>query len=204
MSSQTKVGIREPAKGGVFDGGSMSDEELMNRMAVGRHDAMGTLFDRYHQLVFSVALRIVRDPGEAEEVVQTVFLDVFRAARNFDSRKGAVKVWLLQYAYNRALHRKRHLIANHFYRWERLEDVIEIGSSRAIPGELPEVVRLAEQVMERLKPRQRAVVEMTYYEGYTAEQVALRLNQSVHAVRHDLRRGLAALRVILGDNHEAH
>jgi RNA polymerase sigma-70 factor, ECF subfamily len=81
-------------------------------------------------MMFDVALRIVRDPGEAEDVVQTVFLDVFRAMANFDSRKGILKVWLLQYAYHRALHRKRHLVSNHFYRWENLEAAIELGSGR--------------------------------------------------------------------------
>ena len=66
----------------------LCDEELMQRVAVGCQDAVTVLFDRYQHLVFDVALRIVRDPGEAEEVVQTVFLDIYRAVANFDSRKG--------------------------------------------------------------------------------------------------------------------
>jgi RNA polymerase sigma factor (sigma-70 family) len=69
-------------------------------------------------------------------------------------------------------------------------------------GELPEAVRLAEEMLENLKPRQRSVVEMTYYEGLTAEEIARRLGESPHVVRHDLHRGLAALRTILGTGHE--
>jgi RNA polymerase sigma-70 factor, ECF subfamily len=172
----------------------LSDEELMQHVTSGRHDALAILFDRYHRLVFDVALRIVRDPGEAEDVVQNVFLDVFRAMANFDSRKGILKVWVLQYAYHRALHRKRHLVSNHFYRWENLETAIEVGSGRALWGELPEAVRLAEEMLENLKPRQRSVIEMTYYEGLTAEEIARRLGESPHVVRHNLHRGLAALR----------
>ncbi len=172
----------------------VSDDELMQHVTAGRHEAITVLFDRYHRLVFSVALRIVRDPGEAEEVVQTVFLDIFRAAATFDPRKGMLKVWILQYAYHRALHRKRHLAANHFYHWEDLEAAIDLGSSRALSGEVPEIVRLAEEMLEKLKARQRAVIEMTYYEGLTAEEIAGRLGESVHVVRHDLHRGLAALR----------
>ncbi len=84
---------------------ALSDEELMRHASVGHHDAITVLFDRYHLLVFDVAVRIVRDPAEAEDVVQNVFLDVFRAMANFDSRKGILKVWILQYAYHRALHR---------------------------------------------------------------------------------------------------
>ncbi len=180
----------------------LSDEELMQRVAVGCQDALTTLFDRYHHLVFDVALRIVRDPGEAEEVVQTVFLDIYRAVANFDSRKGILKVWILQYAYHRALHRKRHLASNHFYRWEELEAAIEAGSGRALWGELPETVRLAEEMLGNLKSRQRAVIEMTYYEGLTAEEIARRLGESPHVVRHDLHRGLAGLRAMFGNSHE--
>jgi RNA polymerase sigma-70 factor, ECF subfamily len=173
---------------------SPPDDELIRLVASGRQDALTVLFDRYNRLVYSVAVRIVRDSGEAEEVVQTVFLDLFRAAAKFDPGKGVFKVWILQYAYHRALHRKRHLVANHFYRWEDIEAAIEIGSHRALSGGFPESARLAEQMLEKLKPRQRKVMELTYFEGLTAEEIASRLNKTTHTVRHDLHRALAALR----------
>jgi RNA polymerase sigma-70 factor (ECF subfamily) len=176
----------------------LSDEDLLRHVTMGSDDALAELFDRYHRLVFSVALRIVRDAGEAEEVVQTVFLDIFRAAAKFDSRRGRLKVWILQYAYHRALHRKRHLVSNHFYDWQELEAALEIGSRRALVGELPEIVRLAEELLQRLKPRQRTVLEMTYYEGLTAHEIAARLGKSPHVVRHDLTRALLTLRAALG------
>ena len=181
---------------------NLSDEELMKILRSGRHDALTILFDRYHHLVFSIALRIVRDPGEAEEVVQIVFLDIFRTAANFDPRKGILKGWLLQFAHHRALHRKRHLVANHFYRWEELEAVLESEASCPLAGESPEVMRLAEEMLGKLKARQRAVLELTYYEGLTAEEIADRLGESVHAIRHDLYRGLGALRAAFGNGHE--
>lgn len=180
----------------------LSDEQLIQQVAARCPDALTILFDRYHRLVFDVALRIVRDPGEAEEVVQTVFLDIYRAVANFDPQKGIPKMWILQYAYHRALHRKRHLTSNHFYRWEELEAAVEVGVGRSLKGELPEMVRLAEQMLGRLNPRQRAVLEMTYYEGLTAEEIAQRLGMSTHIVRHDLYRGLGALREAIGKHHE--
>jgi RNA polymerase sigma-70 factor (ECF subfamily) len=179
-----------------LDSSKLTDEELTRQISAGRQEGMEELFDRYHRLVFDIAFRIVRDAAEAEDVVQNVFLDVFRALANFDSRKGILKVWLLQYAYHRALHRKRHLVSNHFYRWENLEAAIEIGSARRLWGESPEVVRLTEQLLKSLKPRQRTVIEMTYYEGLTAEEIASRLGDSPHAVRHNLQRGVAALRAV--------
>lgn len=182
----------------------LSDEQLIARVAGRCQDALTVLFDRYHRLVFDVALRIVRDPGEAEEVVQTVFLDIYRAVANFDPRRGIPRVWILQYAYHRALHRKRHLVSNHFYHWEDIEAAIEAGVGRAFGSDLAaaaslgnnraETVRFTEQILAQLKPRQRTVLEMTYYEGLTAEEIAQRLKETVHVVRHDIQRGLAALR----------
>src|SRR5712664_3231529 len=181
---------------------NLSDEELMQFLKSGRQEALTVLFDRYHHLVFSIALRIVRDPGEAEEVVQIVFLDIFRTAANFDTRKGILKGWLLQFAHHGALHRKRHLVANHFYHWEELDAVLESGASFPLAGESPELMRLAEEMLGKLKPRQRAVLELPYYEGLTAEEIADRLGESVLAIRHDLYRGLAALRAVFGNGHE--
>jgi RNA polymerase sigma-70 factor (ECF subfamily) len=197
------MNLGKPSSVQSGDLSKVSDEELIVCVVAGRHDAVTVLFDRYHRLVFSVALRIVRDPGEAEEVVQTVFLDVFRAAANFDPKRGMLKVWILQYAYHRALHRKRHLIANHFYRWEELEAAIEVGMIRPLSSDIHEVVRLAEQMLAKLKPRQRKIVEMTYYEGLTAEETAAKLGESVHAVRHHLHRGLTALRMAFGEARDS-
>src|SRR5215831_11317183 len=174
-----------------------ADEELIELLRKGSNEALTILFDRYHRLVFHVALRIVRDPGEAEEVVQTVFLSIFRAVENFDRRKGLVRVWLLQYAYHRALHRKRHLKAKRFYRWEEMELAMELGAGRAFLGDAREDRRLVDQLLQRLKPRQRSVMELTYYEGLTAEEVARHLNESVHVVRHDIHRSLAKLRSVM-------
>jgi RNA polymerase sigma-70 factor, ECF subfamily len=180
----------------------LTDEQLLSRIAGGCQESVVVLFDRYHRLVFDIALRIVRDPGEAEEVVQTVFLDIYRAVANFDPAKGIPKVWILQYAYHRALHRKRHLVSNHFYRWEDLEAAIDVGVRRSFVWESPEAVRLAEEMLSRLNPRQRQVLEMTYYEGLTAEEVARRMRISAHVVRHDIQRGLATLRREIGNSHE--
>jgi len=99
----------------------LTDEQLVCCLLAGEQDALAVLFDRYHKLVFSVAVRIVNDPGEAEEVVQVVFLDFFRGLARFDPDKGILKVWLLQYAYHRALNRRRDLAASHFYKWVDLD-----------------------------------------------------------------------------------
>ena len=182
---------------------AQSDDELAERLTAGEHDALAVLFDRYHKLVYSIALRIVRDAGEAEDVVQTVFLDFYRALANYDHRKGILKVWLMQYAYHRSLHRKRHLAANRFYDWVALEDAAANGGFVSNPEVVAEEARLMEQLLKDLTPRRRRILELTYLEGLTANEIAVESGSSVHVVRHELYRALAALRDRLAERSHA-
>jgi RNA polymerase sigma-70 factor (ECF subfamily) len=171
----------------------LSDEELAVELMAGRHDALTVLFDRYHKLVFSVAFKIVHDPAEAEEVVQVVFLEIFRALANFDPLKGTLKVWLMQFAYGRAINRRRHLIANRFYDHLSLDSALSDCSaqSREADTDLP---RLIEELLSSLSPRRKSVLELTYFEGLTAKEIGERLEISPENVRHELYRGLSKLR----------
>jgi RNA polymerase sigma-70 factor (ECF subfamily) len=182
----------------------LTDEQLAACLLAGEQDALAVLFDRYHKLVFSVAMRIVNDPGEAEEVVQVVFLDFFRGLATFDPQKGILKVWLLQYAYHRALNRRRHLAASHFYKWVDLDTAAVEPQLSWKPGDVAEVARLMDQLMGSLSPRHREILELTYFEGLTADEIATRLNESVNVVRHNLYRSLEKLRAVVSqDSHAA-
>jgi RNA polymerase sigma-70 factor (ECF subfamily) len=171
---------------------ALGDADLLSRLIAGNHNALAVLFDRYHRLVFSVAVRILRDEGEAEEVVQTVFLNIFESATNFDASRGTLKVWLLQYAYNRSLNRLRTLSAQRVNFWDDLEGADE-------PGHEPDVVlqRYCEQMLARLKPLQRQVLELTYFEGWTAAEIAHLQHRPAANVRNDLYRTLAKLRSLM-------
>jgi RNA polymerase sigma-70 factor (ECF subfamily) len=171
---------------------SLSDEELLVRLVAGEHDPLAVLYDRYHRLIYSIAVRIVRDEAEAEDVVQTVFLNIFEAAANFDPLKGTLKVWMLQYAYHRSLNRRRMLSAQGIYRWDELDGMNE-GSHMPDIG----VSLLCQQILTQLKPIQRQVIELTYLEGLTAQEIAVQQQRSVTNVRHDLYRGMEKLRGVL-------
>lgn len=181
---------------------AQSDEDLASSFLAGQQDALAVLFDRYHRLVYSVAQRILRDSGEAEDVVQTVFLDISRAMANFDSARGTLKVWLMQYAYHRALHRKRHLQANRFYEWVELEGAsAELRMTVRVDHAL-EQRQLVSTWLGKLNADRRRILELSYYEGMTAEEIAAHLERSVHAVRHDLYRALAYLRKEIAQQRE--
>jgi len=173
-----------------------SDECVVALFLSGKQDALTVLFDRYSRLVFSIAVRIVKDASEAEDVVQTVFLDCIQAMANFNSEKGTFKVWLLQYAYHRALHRKRHLEANRFYSWVGLESV-NSASPAPLASEVIERAQLLYSLLEKTTAQRRMILELTYCEGLTANEVSIRLGLPANVVRHELYRALAELRKLI-------
>jgi RNA polymerase sigma-70 factor (ECF subfamily) len=186
----------------------LSDEELMACLKEGQGDALAVLFDRYQKLILSIALRIVRDPGEAEDVTQTVFLDIYRAVAQFDPSKGKTKVWLMQYAYHRAINRRQHLQGREFYKNTDLkEDEREtrpVEAHATFRLSSPETQALVRQSMAALSDKQRAVIEMACYEGLSMREIADRSGDSFVSVRHHYYRGLQTLRsFISGDEKKA-
>jgi RNA polymerase sigma-70 factor (ECF subfamily) len=169
------------------------DEQLSALFLQGVQDSLAVLFDRYCRLVYSIAVRILKDDTEAEDVVQTVFLDCSRALSNFDAQRGSFKLWLLQYAYHRALHRRRHLIANRFYNWVEHDDA---HYETHVPSAYESIERaqLLQRLLEQTTPQRRKILELTYCEGLTASEVSVQMGISVNVVRHDLYRGLSQLR----------
>src|SRR5579863_1588881 len=124
---------------------------------------MGVIFDRYYRLVMGVALRIVRDVGDAEDVVQTVFTDFFQRAEMFDETKGNLRTWLLQYTYGRSFNQKRKQRARCLFDQVEVEE-IEVEqrrkrSKRVADLDSPEATRLVEQILPKLTEKQRSVIE---------------------------------------------
>ena len=167
----------------------------------GQRDALAVLFDRYQKLVLSIALKIVRDPGEAEDVTQTVFLDIYRAVAQFDPRKGNTKVWLMQYAYHRAINRRQQLQGREFYKNTELhEEELEarpVEAHATFGLSSPETKELVRQSMAALSDAQKSVIEMACYEGLSMREIAERTGDSFVNVRHHYYRGLQKLRSLI-------
>src|SRR5713226_5301211 len=102
----------------------LSDEDIVLEVQRGNGDAFAVLFDRYHRLILVTALKIVRDVAEAEEVTQNVFLEIYRAARQFDPARGTLKVWLLQFAYHRSINRRNYLVLRQFYDRRDIQEAV--------------------------------------------------------------------------------
>jgi RNA polymerase sigma-70 factor (ECF subfamily) len=180
--------------------GDAGDAELMVRVGKGCRDSWVVLFHKYAALAFKVAMRIVEDRGEAEETVQEVFLGLFRAQDQFDSRKGSFRVWLLQYAYSRALDQRRKLQSSRFYDLKSLdnpEDDNVVEESRHVLDLTPqETTRLRNELFSRLNGPERKVCELRLIEGLTMEEVARATGKPHSVVRRYFDAGRAKLRAL--------
>lgn len=174
------------------------DLALIAEWLRGNHDAFAVIVDRYQRLVFSVAVRIVKDASEAEEVVQIVFFDIFRDLGRFDPSRGTLKVWLLQYAYSRSVTRRHHLERRHFYSRIDLDDVkpSDVSTKPISRNTLSseETARLVEEGLAQLNEKQREAVELIYFEGLKFTEAMLKTGESLPQLRHHYYRGLMKIR----------
>jgi len=182
----------------------VEDAELIRQLLSGNHDALAVIVDRYQRLVFSVALRIVKDQGEAEDVVQIVFTDIFKRAEQFDPSRGTLKMWLLQYAYSRSVNRRHYLEQRQFYSQLEVDELNPLGFSagrnRSEGLSTAEVGRLLEQAIHSLKQNQQTAITLIYFEGLTLEEAAQRTGETLAAIRHHYYRGLMKLREFISSD----
>jgi RNA polymerase sigma-70 factor (ECF subfamily) len=180
-----------------------SDAELVRLLVAGNHDAMTVIFDRYYRLIMSVALRMLRDVAEAEEVVQIVFTQFFQKANLFDVTKGNLGNWLLQYAYGRTINHKRSLNARHFYDQvpfdEMNTDSPPATYLHAFNLDPRDARRLVEQILPRLNEKQRFVIERVFFEGVKISEVATQTGEPLGNLLHDYYRGIEKLRRFLSE-----
>lgn len=184
-------------------GTDVDDEEDLRRLAAGDGDAAARLYDRHARGVYSLALRIVNDEGDAEDVVQEVFAQAWRQAARYDASRGVVGAWLLMMTRSRAIDKLRSARARPDSRAvddprviEEMPAVLRDAPSRIIDAEN---ARLAQRALAELPLLQRLVIELAYYEGLTQREIAERLEQPLGTVKSRLRLGLLKLRDALAE-----
>ena len=162
----------------------------------GDGNAFTVLFDRYNRLVLTVALRIVHDAAEAQEVTQDVFFEFYRSARRFDPDRGTLKVWLLQFAYHRSINRRNYLVLRQFYNRPDLEEAMVWEAAAKTTPRVPaqELKQVVQEALTTLPETQKSIVEKVIFEGLTLREVAQRSGSSYNAVRNKYYRGLDHLR----------
>jgi RNA polymerase sigma-70 factor, ECF subfamily len=176
----------------------ISDEFLLNQICSGDREALAVLFERYARLTRSVAVRILRDTAEAEDLVQDLFLFIERKCTIFDSSKSTARSWIVQMTYHRAIDRRRYLKSRQFY-----APPIQPNSAQVVGNPTTESDYSAEAVFGRnglekivngLSPDQRETLRLYFFDGYTLAEVSKKLDQPLGNVRHHYYRALDKLR----------
>ena len=183
-------------------GAEASDEALISCICDGDTGALACLFRRYARIVRGVAYRVLRDASEADDLLQDIFLLVHRLCGTFDSSKGPARFWILQMTYRRAISRRRYLTARHFYTRLDLDQAAnQLGDPEGVSGgpessinEALDRRKALQSCFTGLSESQRQTLHLFFFEGYTFEEIAAKLGQTVGNARNHYYRGLEKLR----------
>jgi RNA polymerase sigma-70 factor, ECF subfamily len=177
------------------------DERLLARISGGDKEALSLIFRRHARVVRGVAHRVLQDTGEADDLLQEIFLLVHRLCGSFDSSKGSARFWILQMTYRRAISRRRYLTSRHFYNSVDIEDLAETLKDLRTEKDRCETslagllgAERMEQAFEALSEGQRQTLRLHFFEGYTLEEIAVKLGQTRGNIKHHYFRGLDRLR----------
>ena len=169
------------------------DMRLVARVRAGDQQALAELYDRYSKVVYSVALRVLQDTGAAEDILQDIFLQLWRKPDAFDSSRGSLAAWLAVIARHRSIDRlrKRHPETD-------LENcVIASGTDWRDETERSLVIEKVRVVMNEMGPDQRTALEMAFFQGLTHTEIAEKTGEPLGTIKTRIRSGLQQLRTRL-------
>lgn len=172
-----------------------SDDALLEAAANSDERALAALYDRYGRVSYGLALRVLRDESLAEDAVQEAFLQVWRSADRFDSRKAKASTWILTFVHRRAVDLVRR-------EERRRVEPGEAAPAATGPGadedaEQRSKRKIVQDALRRLPADQREAIELAYYGGFTQSELAERLGQPLGTVKSRMFSGLMRLRTLL-------
>jgi RNA polymerase sigma-70 factor (ECF subfamily) len=168
-------------------------------MMAGDEAALSTLYDRYSAMLFGMLMRILRDQQAAEEVLQDMFLQLWRNAAQFDAKRGSLPAWLMVIGRNRAISRLRGRRDREVLEEEEGDYANTFASGQNIEDEAvrAELARNISAALEQLPAEQKQAVELAYFEGMTQSEIANRTGTPLGTVKTRVRTAMQTLRQIL-------
>jgi RNA polymerase sigma-70 factor (ECF subfamily) len=170
---------------------------LLGRIAAQDAAALGEFYDLHAGLLFSVAMRILEDTSEAEEVIQDAFLQIWQKAASFDNGLGSALSWAVGITRNRAIDRLRSRQRRH-----RMAEALQAEAGATVEFQDPpaqgflgeDEAALVRGAVDHLPAEQRQAIEMAFFRGLTHEQIAETLQQPLGTIKARIRRGMMKLR----------
>lgn len=181
---------------------SKIDPELLARAAKGDQQAFAELYDRSSLLLFTLAVRILGDREEAADVLQEVYLEVWRKLIRYNAARGTPTAWLVTVVRSRAIDRLRSRAARGY----GMTDSVQRKPVADLPDENPgpletsadlELRALVEKALAELPEPQRQALELAYYQGLSHTEIAARLNEPLGTVKTRIQLGMNKLRIAL-------
>ena len=178
-----------------------ADQASLARIARGDQAAFAELYDRHARLVYSLALRILQDGADAEDIVQEVFAQVWAQAGRYDASRGAVAAWMLTLTRSRAIDKLRAKRARPeaAAAASAAESVVDLAAAQDLELLSAEQVTRLQRALKDLPDAQRTALELAYYEGLTHVEVASRLNEPLGTVKTRIRQAVMKLREALAE-----
>jgi len=168
----------------------MDDAALLDAVAEGSQDAMAAVFDRYSRIVYCIALRVLREPGLAEDVMQEVLLQVWKRPQSFVSQRGNLAAWLSVVTRNRAIDvlRKRFPL-------DPIGDLpLPDPRDMVLEREQGWLLDKVKAVLDSLPPEQQGALELAYFQGLSHTEIAEKTGSPLGTIKTRIRAGLASIR----------
>ncbi|HMG29491.1 MAG TPA: sigma-70 family RNA polymerase sigma factor [Jiangellaceae bacterium] len=180
----------------------LRDDQLVGLVAEKDADALEALYDRYGRAAYSLARRILTDGTLAQDVVQEVFLSLWRDARRFDAGRGTVATYLLSMTHHRAVDAVRR--EENLRRWRTTDEALELEpdpKANSVEDEVESAERRAEvrAALAVLPPAQREALLLAYFGGYTQREVAALVGVPLGTVKTRMAAGMRKLKEALQD-----
>ena len=170
-----------------------TDLALMTAIRSGDQSAMAALYDRFSSIVYAVALRVLQDTGAAEDVLQDIFMQLWRNPGAFDSSRGNMAAWLAVIARNRAIDALRRRRPQ-----DDIEDVVvSVETDLASETDRSRALEKVRGALQHMPSPQRSALEMAYFEGLTHVEIAEKTGEPLGTVKTRIRTGLISLRKVL-------
>lgn len=173
--------------------------ELLKRSGRGDEGAFAQLYDATSARAYGLAVRVIRDPSQAEEVMQEAFLEIWRTASRFDPAKGSAVSWILTLVHRKSVDRVRSAEAStrRDTTYHQANQAVEHDST-AEAAQASMEARRVRQALDSLTEVQREALELAYFKGYTHTEVASFLDLPVGTAKTRIRDGLIRLRDTMG------